>query len=594
MIRKTIALGLGVTALTPLAATAQNSLLLDELVASASLLPIEVNRTGATVETLDYGEIARGGPNLSETFSRLPGLSFSANGGLGKSSTLRIRGLSDKYISTRIDGMDFSDPTQIDAKLNFGTLTAGLADRVEVLKGAQSSLYGANAIAGVVDITTWRPEAPGASGRAAVEVGSYGTYSGTFSIGQKTDRGEVAMTLTRLSTEGFSSQAGNTEDDGFEQTALTLSAAYDATDSLRLGFSALYSEGTSEYDGFVSLAAEEDETRKGVRAFAQIAGGAIDHELSIAYTETERTYRDGVITDYKGDRTTFAYLGSVEPAAQSALAFGAEWIEENADFSGGSYDGDSAALFGEWQYAPSDSLDLSFSLRYDDPSDFDAQMTGRVALAWRPQDDLIVRAVLGTGYRAPSLYQRFDPTYGNPAIQPEKSRSAEIGIEKRYGEGSFAKATLFYAEIEDLIGFDSATFVTEQVPGTTRSQGIELSGRYALGATAALFGNYTYTDAEGTGGRLIRVPRHDLNLGVEAAFAQKWTGQVTLQHVADQLDGGTSLGDYTVVNAGLSYAVSDRTEAYLRLENLFDEDYQTSRGFNTAGRSVYVGLRASF
>lgn len=595
MIRKFFTLGLGATALTPVTALAQDSLLLDEIIASATLVPTEVSRTGATVETLDREDIDSGGQSLSETLSRVPGVTFSANGGLGKTSSLRIRGLSDSYVGVRIDGMDFTDPSKPDVSLNFGTLTPGLADRIEIAKGPQSALYGANAIAGVVDITTWRPEALGFSGRASVEAGSYHTYSGTLNLGYASERGEVAMTLSHLATDGFSAQTGNDEDDGFEQTLLTLSAAYDLTDDVRLGFSALYSDGTSDYDGSATDAdpdTKEDETRKGLRLFTEITGDTVNHEVSVAWTETERAYRSDFGTyPYDGQRTRVSYLGSTDLSAATTLAFGAEWTEEKAKFSNGRKETESAAIFGEVQYAPSADIDLSLAMRYDDYSDYDGQMTGRAALAWRPQQDLIVRAVLGTGYRTPSLAQLFGPFGANPDLTPEKSRSAELGIEKLYGEDSFAKATLFYSEIEDLIQYDGSYV---QNPGTSRYKGIELSGRYAFDERFALFGNYTYTDATGPDGRLIRVPRHDVNLGLDAELADKWHGTVSLQHVADQLDNGTELDDYTVVNAGVRYAVTDTAEAYLRVENLFDEAYESVNGYNMSDRAVYVGLRASF
>ncbi|MCE8470914.1 TonB-dependent receptor plug domain-containing protein, partial [Rhodovulum sulfidophilum] len=146
MTRSSFCLGLGLAALAPLHAIAEDlddSLLLDEITASASLTPVATNRTGATVETLDRDQIAAGGQNLGETLATLPGVTIAQNGGLGQTATLRIRGLSNGYIATRIDGMDFSDPSGTPTALQFGTLTPGLASRIEVLKGSQSALYGA-------------------------------------------------------------------------------------------------------------------------------------------------------------------------------------------------------------------------------------------------------------------------------------------------------------------------------------------------------------------------------------------------------------------------------------------------------------------
>lgn len=603
-----LALGATVLAAGPALSQDTEPFLLGEIVVSAGLTPVAVNRTGATVETLDQTEIVEGGANVVQTLSTLPGLSYSQNGGLGGNATLRIRGLGGNYIGVRIDGMDFTNPSSPQTAFNFGTLTAGLPSRIEVLKGAQSAIYGSNAIAGVVDITTWRPEEPGISGRAAVEAGTYDTYSGILNLGQKSERGEIALTFSHVQTDGFSALSTDDEDDGFEQTLLTLSAAYDLTETLRLGVSALYSEGTAEFDrSATDPSGELDETRQGARVFAQVTTGSVEHIFAVSAVETEQFDEGGFTEKFVGDRTMAEYLGSVELNPDLHLAFGADWTEERAKLDESSYDASNSAAFSELQYAATDALDLSLSLRYDDYSDFDDQLSGRGALAWRLPQDLILRAVIGTGYRAPSLYERFGP-YSLPGVrlQPEESRSVEIGLEKIFGADSFAKATLFYSEIEDLIDFFDPDGWAGPVPGgyrqiegTTEVKGLELSGSYAMTQAVELFGNYTYTDAEGPSGRVIRVPRHDLSLGVEASLSDRIDGQLALHRVADTLDYTSypdtgPLDDYTVVSAGASLALNDRTEAYLRLENLFDEDYETVRGYNTPGRSIYVGLRASF
>jgi len=597
-----LALGLSATALTPLGAQAQDSLMLDEIVASAGLLPVAVNRTGATVETVDATELAERDQEVVKTLDTLPGISSTTNGGLGQTATLRIRGLGNTYIAVRIDGIDFASPAGTQTAFNFGTFTKGQPGRVEVLKGSQSAIYGSNAIAGVVDITTWRPEKLGFSGVASLEAGTWDTYSGTLNLGQMTERGEVALTFSRVTSHGFPARTSDEEDDGFDQTSLALSAAYDLTEDVRLGFSTIYSDSSSEFDrSEFDPTGESDETRKGGRIYADFRTGAVDNEIAASIMESELYDEGGFTERFVGTRRKLEYQGSADLSASAALAFGADWTEEEAKLDDTTYDADSSAVFGELQYAPSDALDLSLSLRYDAYEDFDSQLSGRAAMAWRLQDDLILRAVLGNGYRAPSLYERFGPyTAADADLQPEKSRSAEIGIEKAFGTDSFAKATLFYTEIDDLIDYDFATSSYGQVPGTTTSQGVELSGQYAVTDAVALFGNYTYTDTSNADGRMVRVPRHDVNLGVEGNLSDRLSGRLALQYIADRVDIDTwpnppsSLDDYTLINASLSYALTDKTDAYLRIENLTDEEYQPVRGYNGAGRAMYVGLRATF
>lgn len=168
------------------------------------------------------------------------------------------------------------------------------------------------------------------------------------------------------------------------------------------------------------------------------------------------------------------------------------------------------------------------------------------------------------------------------------------------------KATLFYTEIDDLIDFDGNSVACasgfgcyNQVPGKTKSKGIELSGDYAFNDAFKLYGNYTYTDAKNEGARLARTPRHDLVIGADGAFNEKLSGYVDVRYVADVTASpfapvGHKVGDYTLVGMGLNYALTDKATAYLRVENVLDKDYETAGGYNTPGRSAFLGIRAKF
>jgi vitamin B12 transporter len=287
-------------------------------------------------------------------------------------------------------------------------------------------------------------------------------------------------------------------------------------------------------------------------------------------------------------------LGTTDLSANATLAFGADWVEEGSEIDGAATEADNWAVFGELQYALSDRADLSVSLRHDVHSDFDDATTGRVALAYRLSDATTLKGVIGTGFRAPSLYERFGP-FGNAALEAEKSRSAEIGIAHDGGNWSI-EATAFRSEIDNLIGFGTTTYI--QTPGETVAEGLELSGDIDLGRVT-LFGAYTLTDSEGPSGPSLRVPRHDLVLGAEAEIAERLSGMLSLRHVADRLDidagfATVAAPDYTVADAQLTYRMENGMEAYLRVENLFDEDYQEVLTYASPGRSVFVGLNASF
>ena len=578
---------------------------LGTIILSGALTPQDVSRTGATVEVLDAEDLATAPLSLNDTLARLPGVSFSSNGGLGTATTLQIRGLGNPYIGVRIDGIDVTDPSGTQNAFNFGGITTLGLGRVEVVKGSQSSLYGSEAVGGVVNITTARRDELGFGADVTVEAGSYNTYSGALGLYARTEEGGLAFNISRVTSDGFSARAGDDEDDGYEQTLATLSGDYALTDALTLGFSLLYRDAEVEIDRSTSDNTGVNQTEQsGGRVYAEIDAFGIDHTLSYATFTTDRTDPGGFTESFKGERQELSYLGTTE-FGSTTVSFGLDRTEEEFDTDTNSGEDDTNSVFGEAIFRPSNDLDIAVSLRRDDSSDFGGATTGRVALAWQATPDTTIRAIAGTGFRAPSLFERFS-SFGDPDLDPEESRSFEIGVEQRLNADSFVKATLFYTEIDDLIDFDGASTACSsgfgcynQVPGTTVSQGIELSGHYAVTDAVAVYGNYTYTDAKTEDDRLARVPRHDLLLGVEAGITDRLSGYADVQYVADIEPSAFApadnlVDDYTLVGLGLTYEISDTTEAYVRAENLFDEEYETAGGFNQPGQSFFAGIRASF
>ncbi|MFC3614174.1 TonB-dependent receptor plug domain-containing protein [Lutimaribacter marinistellae] len=573
---------------------------------------IDLDRTGATVEVLTEDEI-RAAPEtrVADYLAKLPGVSVSANGGLGANTTLRVRGLDGKYIKVLIDGIDVTDPAAPQTSFNWGNLTTSGISRIELLKGSSSAIYGSRAIAGVVNITTARPEEPGTVVSGALEAGSFDTYQGTLGVATQGERGGAAFTFNHVDTDGFSSRDGaaNTEDDGFRATRFNFSGDFQATDMLTLGLSGYYLDAEGAFDEFGGDGAppfDEWNTTEslGLRAFAAFETGALTHRLSTSYFRSDRvSSSNGFDSIFDGERRRVDYVAEGSASDQLRYSFGADWEEEEFATNTDSGSVQTTGVFGELLFAPTTDLDLSATLRYDDHSTFGGNLSGRLAAAYRLSEGTILRAVAATGFRAPSLYELNSTLYGNAALEPEESLSFELGVEHQFGNGSFVKATGFYTEIDNLIQFVTLTSFPlpftgqyQQTPGTSTSKGIELSGLWAITDTLALIGAYTYTDAEdATGARLLRVPGHDFVLGLEAEMGERWAGTVTLNHVADRPDEfGTVMPDYTVVNASVAYDINDRTEAYMRVVNLFDEQYQTSANFSASDRAVYFGVRARF
>lgn len=588
------------------AASAQEApvFVLDEIIFSAGLTALEASRTGARVDVITSEDLEETGDiRLADYLATRPGLSISANGGLGAATVLRVRGLDGRYVPVLIDGIDITDPSNVQTFLNFGALTTGGISRIEILTGSQSAIYGSEAIGGVISITTLEaPDDPGTRVTLQAEAGAYETYRGTVGVATRFARGDLAFSATRVVSAGFSAADeanGNTEADGHRNTTLTLRGGYDLTDTVRLGFAGYYIDSVTDQDGFdflTGLATDDPSVeyaeRRGARVFAEIDAFGIQHEIAATLSRTDRYYPIGFTTNFEGDRREFSYQGTVDVAGQGTFVFGAETSEETftADALTGSYRINS--VFGDYTRALGEAVDLAMSLRHDDHSVYGGQTTGRLALAWRPGPDTVVRAALGTGFRAPSLFELYS-AFGNPALQPEESRSAELGVEHGFGFGLTLGATLFHTEIDNLIQFAGASY--NQVPGTSTTRGVELTADYAVTDALSLFGSYTYTDARDRfDARLLRVPLHDLTVGITGEFGNGFSGTATVQRVMDRIDTAGPVPDYTLANVSIGYALTDNAEAYLRVENLFDEQYQTARGYGTSGRAIYLGVRATF
>lgn len=606
MNRSTLLASVAITPFLLAPTLAQQVISLDEIVVSGSLSPVSKGRTGATVEILEDEDMATTDASAIERLTRLPGVNATANGGLGAGSTVQIRGLPARYVIVRLNGIDMNDPSGTQSSFNFGTLTSAGIDRIEVLKGSQSALYGSEAIGGVIDITTFRPTVEGFSGRVGTELGSFGTASGVLSLGYLDDRAEVTLTYGRVATKGFSSNAGNTEADGFHQTTLTFTGRYALTDSFTMGAAVNYRDGVSDIDRSATnpegnIFAQE----RAARVFGELVTGAVTHTFAYSNFDIERLDPTGFVKRFDGKRDRLSYLGSASLGSAYTLNFGVDRTTESFSSDSDAATEKTVSTQAELLFQPMASLDLSAALRYDDNSTFGGTMTGRFAGVWRPREDLAFRAVVGTGFRAPSLFERFS-AYGDPALKPEQSRSFELGVEKGFGARAQVKATLFYTEIDDLIDFDGGAVACgsgfgcyNQVPGTTKSRGIELSGNYALSDATEVYGSYTFTDAKTDGVRLARTPRHDLVLGAQSDFSERLSGSLEVSYIADVVPSifapaNNLVGDYVLVGAGLTYDVTDTAQAYLRIENMFDEKYETAGGFNTPRRSVFAGLRADF
>ncbi|WIF32987.1 TonB-dependent receptor plug domain-containing protein [Lentibacter algarum] len=601
-------------------AYAQEAFDLGEITLFSNQVLTELSRSGTTTEVVTEDEIAAAPEtSVSDIIATLPGVTTTATGGAGAQTTLRIRGLGAGYVPVYLDGIEISDPSSFDEGYDWGGLTTGGLSRIEVLKGGQSARFGTDAAGGVVNLSSYRPTKEGFSGQSAVEFGAYGTKSASLGLGFMDERTEVGFSLSKFETDGFSAKSSGTEADGYEATRANLFVKYELTETARVGATLLYIDSAGEYDessGDGSRPFNETNANKtiGARVFGEFDTGAVTHEISASYFDIDRLDSNNFgSTSYLGKRKIVGYRASYEASETTVWTFGLDRVSEDSTAYGPTfYSSTMTSAFGEVAFAASDRLDLTGSLRYDDHSVFGSKATGRLAAVYRLAEDVLLRAQAATGYKPATNGQTAtNLSKSTLFLSPEENTTFELGVEKKYGESGFVRATAFHNDLVNKVVYQNAcsTLILGSSGGcyaqsNFKSKGLELSGAYALNDVWQLTGAYTYTDAYRPTGRAGRVPRHDLHIGVSGDFANGWAGGLGVKYLADRFDKdddpsaqnyvSTAMPDFKSVNAHVSYQFNDSTQAYLRVENLFGSDDEMVDSYGTSDRALYFGVRASF
>ncbi|WP_223632781.1 TonB-dependent receptor plug domain-containing protein [Rhodobacter sp. TJ_12] len=591
-------------------ASAQDFMLLDEILVRANLEQTDPDRAGSTVHVATAEDLAQAPyTRLGAALAQMPGLTFKSYGPPGTASSITLRGAPAQYVPVLLDGIAMGDPAAGNGDFDFGTLGIAGLDRVEVLTGSQAALYGANAVGGVINLTSFRAHEIGTAQRFVAEYGSYATRKLSYAHAIKTARGDLSVTLSHMASNGFSAldeNAGNFEPDGFRANRIGFFTQYDLTETVTLGLNGFFEDSRGESDvwsGDTVANIGQDYTDRrttGLRAFADISGGAVAHKLQAVYYRSDRqsyTFGSLVPSDFDGTRVKLSYSGAMDLGASARLVFGADHTREAVDGNGSVTD---AGAFAELTWAANDRLDVAATLRHDDHEMFGHFTSARLSGVYRLREDVLLRASVGNGFRAPTLYQLYG-LYGDAGLTAEESLSAEVGVEKRWGETASLRATAFFLKADDLIDFVRAATVCgqafgcyAQVTGETRRSGLELEAEAALSDRLTLSGNYTYTDNYADGGASgvwAEIARHDLMLSATLKVTPALDAQLSVQRVMDRPG---RLANYTLANAAVTYDLGAGKQAYLNIENLFDEEYQTYSGYGTSDRAVYVGFRAQF
>jgi vitamin B12 transporter len=614
------------------------SALPSEIVVTGTRTPQPLYKIGSSITVLTQKFIESSqAVVVTDLLTQTPGVTYTRNGGVGGVTSLRIRGAETDQTTVILDGVKINDPSVTGGGYNFADLLIGDINRIEILRGSQSILWGSQAIGGVVNIVTAVPTKP-FEVSADVEGGSRSTGYGRLGIGGADERLTWRLAGGYYTTDGISTYSGGTEHDGYHNAGFNGRVKYQLTDAVSVDVRGQYIRSRNQFDGFPPpLYSFADTSEYGTsRQYVGYAGINLDlfesrlkNRVAFGYTDVERHNYDpdqAVTTktfDSVGRNTRFEYQGSLNIAEGWDAVFGVEHekTEMRSAFIS-SFDPNpipdagsakTTSGYAQIQAEIISGLTLTGGLRYDDHNIFGDHVVGQVSAAWALNEgDTVLRANFSQGFKAPSLYQMYS-IYGNTGLKPESADTFDGGIEQHIGENLTVSAIGFYRKTKNQIDFVSCPSAHPLCSPTrwgvydniasTKAAGIELAGSAVFGSLTVQ-ANYTYMDTENAsvgninrGKELARRPKNTANLSADYAWPWDVSTGVTLRYVGDAFDNAGNtfvLQDYMLVDLRASVTVMENVELYGRIENLFNETYATARDYGTARRGAFAGVRARF
>lgn len=589
----------------------------ETVVVTASRYERPLRETGSSVSVIDAAEWrARGAQFVADALQSLPGVAVTQSGGAGGQSVVRLRGEEGYRTLVLIDGIRIADPAAPQVLTEMAHLGLSGIERIEVVRGPQSLMHGSDAIGGVINIIFARG---GAADRVELSLsgGSFGTVAASGFVSGRRGAFDAALSASLYSSEGFSAQPGfgSNERDGYDNATLHGVLGWQANDALRAEMVLRYSDAAAQFDRFgdndnvlyteqmagrLSLAFSPDGGFAHLAAFNIVSQNRADYAGGAPFIFGSR---------FDGLRLRGEYQMQGE-ALGGTLVAGGDFEREEVATDAIDAARELYGVFGEWSGQAGDDVFVSLGGRYDHEKSSGGHFSFRATAALFAEliagaEQARFHASIGTGFRAPSLFERLDAFSGNAGLVEETGFGFDFGVEQAFLDGALdLSVTYFWQEIEDEIRFDPIGFTYIQSDSTSLSQGIEFALSAALGEFAMLDVSYTWTDAN--------VASNDAEDGLPRARRPEHMFAARLQH--DLADGRghfaltasgaagtedgffifrTDLPDYVIVGANAAWNLSDNVSVFVRGDNLLDAHYQTVAGFNVAGPSLMVGLRLS-
>jgi vitamin B12 transporter len=582
----------------------------DDTVLSATATPVSRPQVGSSVTVITEEDIQRrGARTLNEILRTVPALDITSRGGPGQPTSIFTRGTNSSQTKVLLDGIPLNDPSGPSRAFDPSNFLLDNVQRIEVIRGPQSTLYGSDAIGGAINIVTRRGNGP-AQIRTTQEGGSFGTYTQSTTLSGGSERFWYSFSGAWFKNDGFSTSSFGTEDDGYENGTLSGRIGTLLTDDLDVDVSWRYIDADADFDGFLADAPRNIDTEafflRTQTTYTQL-DGLLEHRAGYSLASYKKDDRAGFQAFFDGESHQFDYRASLrtydDDCFSHTLTGGVDHLREDVlqDTSNAfiSFDPTAAqfatGVFAENQFEVADRWFTTAGYRYNDFSRAGHASTYRVTSRLLiPESDTALHGAIGTSFRAPALAEVAAGFGFNTALRPEESFGWEAGAEQQLFDGRvILDATYFRNDLTNLIDFPPATGFTAVNIASALTAGVEASAQVELGPETFLLASYTNTKTQdnSTGNQLLRRPRHKANLSL-SQFLSDRQAQVSLnlRFVGDRDDFGVTLDEYFLVNASFWYELSEDVRLFGRVDNITDEQYEDVFGFSSADISAYGGV----
>lgn len=586
----------------------------DEIVVTATRTKQSIKDVGSSITVITKEQIENSkAPLILDVLRNVPGIEVTRTQGIGGTTSIFMRGGDSAHTLVFIDGVQANSTTS--GSFNFANLTTDNIERIEILRGPQSTLYGSEAMGGVINIITVKGE-----GETKIAIGSeYGThetYREKFNLSGGKEKVDYSAGVSYLKTHGISDASSGREEDGYENFTGSVRVGREFMDSGRVDTTLRVSHSDFELDSFtfpVGPTDDEDRRQKSEEVYfstkaentffdiwtPSILVSVNDTELEgLDLTEDANEFRiptrlwraehqsDINVTDF--DTATLGFEFEVQEGENDGK------FDKQTTYNRGAFFQNQIEIF--------DGLNWTAGLRYDRHSAFGVHYTYRSTLSYNLENvGARLHGSWGKGFRAPSINELFFPNFGNPGLNPEESKGWDVGIEKTIIENKLNfDITYFENDFTDLIiaaAQPDGSFIAENV-SKAEAEGFESLLTFKPYSKIALIGTYTYTDTtdRGKNDQLPRRPRNRASLSLNTQPLEKLNLNLTGIMVRDRIDSvdGADMEDYWTANLAAKYTFTELMAGYLRFENLFDRDYEEVTGFDTLDLTVYGGVDFTF